>query len=118
MEFFVPAKDWEALRGRLVDTSLREKICFYAANAKGDFASSDLVQPGHGAAAEVPPPATNAVTWGVFPSKEIITPTIIEEVSFRAWSEEAFGIWAEWARVYRPEIAVMVTTAGCPGSRW
>jgi methylenetetrahydrofolate reductase (NADPH) len=45
-------------------------------------------------------PSTNAVTWGVFPGKEIVTPTIIEEVSFRAWSEEAFGIWGEWAKVY------------------
>ena len=44
--------------------------------------------------------STNAVTWGVFPGKEIVTPTIIEEVSFRAWAEEAFGIWAEWAKVY------------------
>ncbi|TGJ86518.1 hypothetical protein E0Z10_g2228 [Xylaria hypoxylon] len=43
---------------------------------------------------------TNAVTWGVFPGKEILTPTIIEEVSFRAWSEEAFGIFSEWAQVY------------------
>ena len=23
-------------------------------------------------------------------------------VSFKAWLEEAFGIWAEWQRVYRP----------------
>ena len=45
---------------------------------------------------------TNAVTWGVFPCKEIVTPTIIEEVSFRAWSEEAFRIWGEWAGVYAP----------------
>ncbi|KAJ3472090.1 hypothetical protein NLG97_g11296 [Lecanicillium saksenae] len=44
--------------------------------------------------------STNAVTWGVFPGKEIVTPTIIEEVSFRAWCEEAFGIWDEWSRVY------------------
>ena len=100
VEFFLPSRDWEKLRGRLVDTSLREKICFYAANARGDFESSDLVQPAQGADGEAPPAATNAVTWGVFPSKEIITPTIIEEVSFRAWSEEAFDIWAEWARVY------------------
>ena len=46
--------------------------------------------------------STNAVTWGAFPGKEIITPTIIEEVSFRAWAEEAFGIWGEWGRVYGP----------------
>lgn len=44
--------------------------------------------------------STNAVTWGTFPGKEIVTPTIIEEVSFRAWSDEAFGIWREWAQCY------------------
>jgi hypothetical protein len=27
----------------------------------------------------------NAVTWGVFPGKEIIQPTIVEAVSFMAW---------------------------------
>ena len=40
------------------------------------------------------------MTWGTFPGKEIVTPTIIEEVSFRAWSDEAFGIWREWAACY------------------
>lgn len=29
--------------------------------------------------------AQNAVTWGVFPGKEIVQPTIIELVSFEAW---------------------------------
>lgn len=29
--------------------------------------------------------AANTVTWGVFPGKEIVQPTIIEEVSFCAW---------------------------------
>jgi methylenetetrahydrofolate reductase (NADPH) len=29
--------------------------------------------------------AANTVTWGIFPGKEIVQPTIIEEVSFRAW---------------------------------
>ena len=32
----------------------------------------------------------------------IITPTIIEQVSFRAWLDEAFSIWSEWRRVYPP----------------
>lgn len=30
----------------------------------------------------------------------IRTPTLIEAVSFRAWQDEAFDIWREWARVY------------------
>ena len=29
--------------------------------------------------------AANTVTWGIFPGKEIVQPTIIEEVSFLAW---------------------------------
>jgi len=46
----------------------------------------------------------NAVTWGVFPGAEIKQPTIVDPVSFRAWSEEAFGLWREqWANLYAPE---------------
>ena len=40
----------------------------------------------------------HAVTWGSFKGKEIATATMVEEVSFRAWGEEAFGIWSEWSR--------------------
>ncbi|OCT52671.1 Methylenetetrahydrofolate reductase 1 [Cladophialophora carrionii] len=42
----------------------------------------------------------NAVTWGVFPSREILTPTIIEAESFRAWAQEAYAIWSEWKRCF------------------
>lgn len=44
--------------------------------------------------------AVNAVTWGVFRGKEIITPTIIESESFRAWGEEAYSIWSVWRRCF------------------
>ncbi|KAH9439400.1 hypothetical protein MCOR02_002957 [Pyricularia oryzae] len=108
VEMFLPSKDWKALREKLL--SEKDVVCFYASNAKGDFESSDGggdapdgAPTGNGFADEQPlssGSSTNAVTWGVFPGKEIVTPTIIEEVSFRAWSEEAFGIWAEWAKVY------------------
>ncbi|KAK1761029.1 methylenetetrahydrofolate reductase [Echria macrotheca] len=101
VEFFIPSKDWAVLREKLQQPEVRERICFFAANAAGDFVSSDT----EGPSAEddkqmLREASTNAVTWGVFPGKEIVTPTIIEEVSFRAWSEEAFGIWGEWAKVY------------------
>ncbi|KAF9327864.1 hypothetical protein BG006_008895 [Podila minutissima] len=43
---------------------------------------------------------SNAVTWGVFPGKEIIQPTVIERVSFLAWRDEAFDIWREWEHLY------------------
>ena len=97
VEFFLPAGDWAVLAAKLARPEMRDRICFYAANAAGDFASSDA---SGGLDRGVKEASTNAVTWGVFPGKEIVTPTIIEEVSFRAWSEEAFGIWAEWAAVY------------------
>lgn len=35
-----------------------------------------------------------AVTWGVFPGREIIQPTIVSVDSLRAWVGEAFGLWA------------------------
>lgn len=91
VEFFLPSADWAKLRETLSNKENRERVCFYAGNAKGEFVSSDG-RAGGG--------STNAVTWGVFPGKEIVTPTIVEEVSFQAWNEEAFGIWDEWSRVY------------------
>ena len=43
----------------------------------------------------------NAVTWGVFPSAEVKQPTIVDPVSFRAWSEEAFALWSKvWGKLY------------------
>lgn len=97
VEFFMPADDWKRLYEKLSRPEMKDSVWFYAANAEGDFLSSDF---SGGLDQEVKEAGTNAVTWGVFPGKEIITPTIIEEVSFRAWAEEAFGIWAEWAQVY------------------
>ena len=92
MELFIPSQDFEVLLEKLRAPGVSEETSFYASNAKGEFISSATGQTGG---------ATNAVTWGAFPGKEIVTPTIIEEVSFRAWAEEAFGIWGEWRpRVY------------------
>ncbi|XP_039136466.1 probable methylenetetrahydrofolate reductase [Dioscorea cayenensis subsp. rotundata] len=41
----------------------------------------------------VGPNTVNAVTWGVFPGKEIIQPTIVDLDSFIVWKDEAFEIW-------------------------
>merc|ERR1719220_1657081 len=46
----------------------------------------------------------NAVTWGVYPGSEVKQPTIVDPISFRAWSEEAFAIWTKvWGNLYEPE---------------
>lgn len=42
----------------------------------------------------------NAVTWGIFPGKEVQQPTIVERASFLAWKDEAFKLTAEWANCY------------------
>nr|ABK92634.1 unknown [Populus trichocarpa] len=43
----------------------------------------------------------NAVTWGVFPGKEIIQPTVVDPTSFSVWKDEAFEIWSRgWASLY------------------
>ena len=107
VELFVPASDWNALKTKL--TGL-EEVSYYAGNAAGEFESSSNWQNGEG--------TVNAVTWGAFPGKEIITPTIIEEVSFRAWMEEAFGIWKEWQRVYPPRSETSKLLERCRKEYW
>ncbi|KAF2484958.1 methylenetetrahydrofolate reductase-domain-containing protein [Neohortaea acidophila] len=42
----------------------------------------------------------NAVTWGVFPGKEIVQPTIVETVSFLAWRDEFYHLGSEWSKCY------------------
>jgi methylenetetrahydrofolate reductase (NADPH) len=84
VEFFLPSKDWEILKPRLEN---HEQITFFAGNSAGDFEASDEN-------------GVNPVTWGTFAGKEIVTPTIIEAVSFRSWIEEAYSIWREWQRIY------------------
>jgi methylenetetrahydrofolate reductase (NADPH) len=65
-----------------------------------------------------PPSAVHSVTWGSFPGKEIVTPTIIEEISFRAWAEEAFGIWREWERCYAPGSEARKVVRDCGKGLW
>ncbi|XP_054163778.1 methylenetetrahydrofolate reductase (NADPH)-like [Oppia nitens] len=45
-----------------------------------------------------------AVTWGVFPGREIIQPTVVDPISFKVWKDEAFGLWKQkWAQIYPPD---------------
>jgi len=42
-----------------------------------------------------------AVTWGIFPGKQIVQPTIVDPISFKAWKDEAFCLWlSKWASIY------------------
>ena len=66
-------------------------ITFHAVNLQGDL---------HTNAPDLEP---NAVTWGVFPAKEIVQPTIVERGSFMAWKDEAFALWGDWKQLYDAE---------------
>lgn len=45
-----------------------------------------------------------ALTWGVFPNREILQPTIFDRETFIVWSQEAFQLWLEsWASLYDDE---------------
>ncbi|RMZ87066.1 hypothetical protein DV736_g5709, partial [Chaetothyriales sp. CBS 134916] len=47
-----------------------------------------------------PDEGPNAVTWGIFPNREIVQPTIVETVSFLAWKDEAFRLGHDWSKCY------------------
>lgn len=53
-------------------------ITYYVINNQGDLRTNTHSD------------GPNAVTWGVFPGKEIIQPTIVEAVSFMAWKVRIF----------------------------
>lgn len=47
--------------------------------------------------------APNAVTWGVFPDKEVQQPTVVDPEAFRVWVPEAFELWStQWRAMYEP----------------
>ncbi|KAL2040718.1 hypothetical protein N7G274_006697 [Stereocaulon virgatum] len=87
VEFFVSASTFHDKTKPYLD-ALHEngEVSYYAGNVTGDFLSSESAE------------AVHAVTWGSFAGKEIATATMVEEISFRAWIEEAFDIWREWGR--------------------
>ncbi|KAL4991677.1 methylenetetrahydrofolate reductase-domain-containing protein [Aspergillus falconensis] len=100
VEFFCPASDFKTTLKPLLQKHGHEKLAWFATNATGDFESSLPAETSDTEPIEMNPNNVNAVTWGVFRGKEIVTPTIIEEVSFRAWGDEAYRIWDEWRRIY------------------
>ncbi|ODQ82303.1 hypothetical protein BABINDRAFT_70456 [Babjeviella inositovora NRRL Y-12698] len=88
VELFITKAEWECtLKPKLEQD---EMASYYVAD-NGSFFESNL-----------PPKSVNAVTWGVFPDREIAQTTIVEEESFKAWKSEAFSLWQEWARCYLP----------------
>ncbi|KAH8928371.1 MTHFR-domain-containing protein [Atractiella rhizophila] len=95
VELFIPLEDLERLVRRIgkledEDWEKGQAIKFFASNKKGEWKSNMGEE------------EVNAVTWAVFDGKEIATTTLIEKLSFKAWTEEAFALWEEWEQLYAP----------------
>ncbi|KAA1133529.1 hypothetical protein PGTUg99_021969 [Puccinia graminis f. sp. tritici] len=89
LEFFCCPEKFQSLTERLEKDP---DVTYYAVTKTGDLVTNNTR------------PGPNAVTWGVFPGKEIVQPTIVELVSFIAWKDEAFELGHQWAELYK-EIA-------------
>ena len=86
VEFFTSREKLERLREK---SARLPTISFHAINRRGEAYSS------------LDENAVTAVTWGVFPGREIIQPTVVDAKSFRIWKDEAFGLWLEeWRSLY------------------
>lgn len=91
IELFMPKEDWKKL---LLKIELDKTVTYYVGNKDGEIKSNLPIGPNVKL-------SKNAVTWGVFPLKEVVQPTVIDYESFKAWNEEAFLLWLEWARCYK-----------------
>ena len=115
VEFFVPSPTFlHTLKPRLERLHKEGECSYYAVNAAGHFSSSSSSSSSSSPSSterEDPHKAVHAVTWGSFKGKEIATATMVEEVSFRAWGEEAFGIWTEWGRCVGEMMTVTASVA-------
>jgi len=86
VEFFVSPEDFAALLPKI---TARPSLTFMAATSTGELTTN--MENG----------SVNAVTWGVFPQKEIIQPTVVDVHSFLVWKDEAFDLWmTEWGSLY------------------
>jgi len=85
LEFFVGP---ELLTLLLTHIERDSNITYYVINKQGDLRTNTHSE------------GPNAVTWGVFPGKEIIQPTIVEAISFMAWKDEAYELGVQWANFY------------------
>ncbi|XP_017687526.1 methylenetetrahydrofolate reductase isoform X2 [Pipra filicauda] len=90
LEFFASSEIVTALLKVLKKYELR--VNYHIVNVKGqNITNAPDLQP-------------NAVTWGIFPGREIIQPTVVDPVSFLYWKDEAFALWIEqWAKLYEEE---------------
>jgi len=97
LEFFVGPKLLDLLISHIEQDI---NITYYVINRQGDLRTNNHSE------------GPNAVTWGVFPGKEIIQPTIVEAISFMAWKDEAYELGMKWADIYQKDSQAHKTITG------
>jgi methylenetetrahydrofolate reductase (NADPH) len=91
LEFFTSKKNLDKILDKL---PARSSISLQAIRRDGDYINN------------LKSNQVTAVTWGVFPEKEIVQPTIVDSESFKIWKDEAFNLWLnEWAVIYSQDSA-------------
>uniref|UniRef100_A0A3Q1JM86 Methylenetetrahydrofolate reductase (NADPH) n=2 Tax=Anabas testudineus TaxID=64144 RepID=A0A3Q1JM86_ANATE len=90
LEFFTSSENVDALLQVL--KKYEPRVNYHMVNVHGrNMTNATDLQP-------------NAVTWGIFPGREILQPTVVDPVSFMYWKDEAFALWIEqWAKLYEDE---------------
>lgn len=89
LEFFTTEENVKQLETL---SKLHPAIQFSAINVKGELITNN------------PEDAVTAVTWGVFPGKEIQQPTVVDHQTFAIWKEEAFALWkSQWQILYKED---------------
>lgn len=84
LEFFTSPKNLEKLLTKLDS----KKFQFCAVNLNGDIKTNCNNK-------------TIVVTWGIFPDKQVIQPTIVNYKSFMIWKKDAFSHWLKiWGNIY------------------
>ncbi|GMH52474.1 hypothetical protein TrLO_g7807 [Triparma laevis f. longispina] len=90
VECFVSPENFAKL---LESAEKRDSLNLYGLNSKGEV---KIGQEGGG---------VTALTWGVFPNREVLQPTVFDpEIFAHTWSEEAFSLWQTmWLSLYDEE---------------
>ncbi|CCE62340.1 hypothetical protein TPHA_0C01840 [Tetrapisispora phaffii CBS 4417] len=88
IEMFIQKQQWESVLKPKLESYQQGKFSYYVGDSTGKF---DTNLPAH---------SSSVVTWGIFPNSPVVQTTIVEEESFKAWRDEAFCIWLEWAKLF------------------
>ncbi len=80
VEFFCSAAKLKLL---LEELPRHKNLSYHAMNSKGEEYTNNNSAAGPG--------RVTAVTWGVFPGREVVQPTVVDAASFAAWKVRVAG---------------------------